>query len=231
MDNYNKTVLITGISKGIGNGLALKFIELGYTVLGTVRKEQSINGVHKLYQLDLTNYQNITQTAKQLIEDDIKIDIIINNAGIGSDFDEKLSKAENFELRFQTHLFGTFFFTEAILSLLKPHGKIINISSKLASSNEIDKIDSSKLTLNKMAYIMSKSSLNSYTKLLANRLKSEHIEVLSIHPGWVKTKLSKTNKNAPMDIANSVDGIISLLNTPKPSGTFWDAEKQIQLDW
>ena len=150
-----------------------------------------------------------------------KIDLLINNAGIGSNYDENLSKEENFELRFKTHLFGTFYFTESVLPLISPQGKIVNISSRLASFEEIDhKMKKHDLSLNKMAYIMSKSSLNMYTKLLANRLNEQQITVLSIHPGWVKTSLSKTNERAPLTMKESVNGIVKLVEEPKPSGTF-----------
>ena len=70
-----------------------------------------------------------------------------------------------------------------------------------------------------------------YTKLLANRLQEQQITVLSIHPGWVKTSLSKTNEKAPLTIKESVNGIVKLVEEPKPSGTFWDAERQRQLNW
>lgn len=70
-----------------------------------------------------------------------------------------------------------------------------------------------------------------YTKILAKQLEYKDIEVLSIHPGWVRTELSKTNKNVPMEINESVNGIVKLLNDSKPSGTFWDAESQKQLNW
>ena len=228
----NKTILITGINKGIGHGLATTYATLGYRVIGTTRLKQSVAGVNETYQLDVTDNDSIAQITDQLIKEDIKIDILINNAGIGSDYDDNLSKEENFELRFKTHLFGTFYFTESILPLINPQGKIINISSRLASFEEIDhKMKKHDLSLNKMAYIMSKSSLNMYTKLLANRLQEQQITVLSIHPGWVKTSLSKTNEKAPLTIKESVNGIVKLVEEPKPSGTFWDAERQRQLNW
>ena len=227
----NKTILITGINKGIGKGLATTYTALGYRVIGTTRLKQQIEGVFKTYQLDVTDNDNIKQLTNQLIKDAITIDILINNAGIGSDYDDNLSKEENFELRFKTHLFGTFYFTESILPLINSQGKIINISSRLASFEEIDHKMKYDLSLNKMAYIMSKSSLNMYTKLLANRLHEQEITVLSIHPGWVKTSLSKTNEKAPLTIKESVNGIVKLVEEPKPSGTFWDAERQRQLNW
>ena len=120
--------------------------------------------------------------------------MLIINAGIGSDYDKDISLADNFALRFKTHVFGTFHLTESLLPLINQDGSIINISSKLSSFAEASKIGSHKLTSTKMASIMSKSYLNMYTKLLANRLSGKNIHVLSVHPGWVRTNLSETNK-------------------------------------
>ena len=231
MHHQKKTILITGVNKGIGNGLATKLTALGHRVIGTVRQQQAVKGISEIYPLDLTNSKSIETLSQQLIQADAPIDVLINNAGIGSDYYENLSKEENFELRFQTHIFGLYFLTESLLPLMSPSGKIINISSKLASFDAVETMDCSQLSLTKTAYIMSKASLNMYTKILANQLKHTAIEVLSVHPGWVKTNLSKTNQNAPMQINESVDGILKILEQPKPSGTFWDAEQQIQLNW
>jgi len=231
MHTTTKTILITGISKGIGNGLATTLQALGHDVIGTTRKPIILKDIPQVFSLDLTDYNSIERLSKKLIADRVSIDMVINNAGIGSDYYKYLSKEENFELRFQTHLFGTFAFTEAILPLIKHGGKIINISSKLASFESIDSIDTAKLSWTKSAYIMSKASLNMYTKILANRLKDQNIEVLSIHPGWVKTSLSQTNVNAPLNIQESVNGILKLLETSKKSGTFWDATTQLELKW
>lgn len=231
MHHKKKIILITGVNKGIGNGLATKLSALGHQVIGTVRQPQTVKGTSELYTLDLTNSKSIEDLSQQLIKADIQIDMLINNAGIGSDYYDTLSKEENFELRFQTHIFGLYFLTESLLHLINPSGKIINISSKLASFDAIETMDCRQLTLTKAAYIMSKTSLNMYTKILANQLKHTAIEVLSVHPGWVKTNLSQTNQNAPMNVTESVDGILKILEQPKPSGTFWDAEQQQQLQW
>ncbi len=228
---HSKTVLITGTNKGIGKGLAHQLKSMGYKVYGTSRTPHSSTDLDGVYTLDVTNQQSISDAISTMTHDALHIDLLINNAGIGSDYNEQLTAKENFELRFQTHVFGTFFFTEAITPLLKPDGKIINISSKLSSFAEVDNIAIAKFTQNKMAYILSKSSLNMYTKLLASRLREKQITVLSIHPGWVQTTLSTTNKNAPLSITTSVDGIIKLILKNPPTGTFWNAENQEELQW
>ncbi len=231
MTQTKKTILITGVSKGIGKGLSIRLLELGYHVIGTVRKLGAADNFGEVVELDLTNESSIKSLSEQLNRESRRIDILINNAGIGSDHYDDLSKKENFELRFETHLFGPYYFTESILPLINKGGKIINISSKLSSFEEVGKIDVEKLTATKMAYIISKASINMYTKLLASRLEERAIEVLSVHPGWVKTTLSSTNMQAPLSVEDSVNGIVSLLENNKQTGTFWDAQTQEELNW
>ncbi len=231
MNKQKKTVLISGISKGIGAGLAQRFVDLGYELIGTVRKEEHSYGLGKVFKLDLLSAESIAEVSSKLIEHASGIDLLINNAGIGSDYNSDLSLEENFELRFKTHLFGLYSFTEAVLPLINKYGKIINMSSKLSSFAEIDKVETEKLTPTKIAYITSKTSLNMYTKILAKQVAHRGIEVLSVHPGWVRTELSKTNKNAPLAIEDAVDGIVKLIQQSNPSGTFWDATSQKQLNW
>ena len=61
MKKTRKTILITGVNKGIGNGLARKFIKLGHDVIGTARKEISIDGIKAIYKLDLNNNNSILE--------------------------------------------------------------------------------------------------------------------------------------------------------------------------
>ena len=68
-----------------------------------------------------------------------------------------------------------------------------------------------------------------YTKILAARLQSENIKVISIHPGWVKTKLSTAG--APLTTEMSANGIYSIMMAEKKSGSFWNAETQEELPW
>jgi len=119
---------------------------------------------------------------------------------------------------------GTMFFTETFLDLIPTGGELLNISSKMGSLAECKSSDS-------VAYRMSKTALNMYTKTLVNRLAGK-INVAAIHPGWVQTTIMKNNINqAPLTPEQSADGIYSFLNTGFTSGTFWDVEAGKKLDW
>ena len=225
MKLINKIVLITGANSGIGNALAAKLLAENYFVIGTSRNGKIENIQSENFfvvALDLTNQTSI-ENANSIIRSTFAgIDILINNAGIAPDLDKTQPDLESLKLTFETNVFGLVSFTETILELVNPNGKILNISSIMASFNSISKIDST-------AYRMSKSALNMYTKTLSARLKHKQINVNSIHPGWVNTKLS--TKGAPLTTEFSANGIYNLINSDMETGTFWNAELQEEMSW
>ena len=225
MNLKNKIVLITGANSGIGNALAEKLIDENYFVIGTSRnaKIENIKSENLfVVELDLTNQKSI-ENANSIIRTKFNgIDILVNNAGIAPDLDKTEPDLESLRSTFETNVFGLVNFTETILDLVNQNGKILNISSIMATLNIISKIDST-------AYRMSKSALNMYTKTLSARLKNRNIDVNSIHPGWVNTKLS--TEGAPLSTEFSANGIFKLIETEMETGNFWNAELQEKMLW
>lgn len=224
--NFNhKIALITGANSGIGNALAEKLIEENYFVIGTSRNGKIENIVSNnlfVVALDLTNQKSI-DNANDIIRAKFKgIDVLINNAGIAPDLDKTKPDLESFKATFETNVFGLVNFTETVLDLVNENGKILNISSIMATLNIDAKIDST-------AYRMSKSALNMYTKTLSARLMGKNIAVNSIHPGWVDTKLSTAG--APLTTEFSASGIFRLLEKDMGTGNFWNAELQEKMAW
>ena len=82
------TIFITGVSSGIGNGTAKVFAENGWNVAGTVLDLSEETGLEKydnikLYKLNVLDYEDIPKVAEQVIADFGKVDVVMNNAGIG----------------------------------------------------------------------------------------------------------------------------------------------------
>lgn len=224
MTKNQKTVLITGANSGIGNALAQKLIEEGYFVIGTSRsgKIENINSENIfVVELDVTKEESIIN-ANSVIRSKFKtVDILVNNAGIALDLDTASVNMDFLKATFETNVFGLVNFTETILDCLSDGGQIINISSIMGTLDRAAKTDAT-------AYRMSKTAVNMYTKTLSARL-SNRIKVVSIHPGWVKTKL--TTDSAPLTPEFSAEGIFSLLEKDLPTGTFWNAETQEVMVW
>jgi len=91
----------------------------------------------------------------------------------------------SFQQTFIVNVEGTVFFTEGFIPLIQDQGILLNISSKMGL------IAVCELTY-AVAYRMSKSALNMYTKILSNRLNAK-LRVAAIHPGWVKKTLASSN--------------------------------------
>ena len=139
-----KTILITGTSQGIGHALTKLLLINGYSVIGTNTSGiDNINeNYYKSFALDLSNLDSIAAFEKNLQIENIKIDILINNAGIGPDLDFELPEAISFKKTFDVNVTGTTFFTEQMLQYLNVGGKIVNISSKMGSIDVCEKCDS-----------------------------------------------------------------------------------------
>lgn len=233
-----KVAFITGANRGIGFETAKGLGELGITViLGTRDLEKGQAAAKKLQSLGF-NADAIQYDANQAKSaDDVfdyidknfgKLDILVNNAGInqeqliGSNSSSSVSE-DVLQQTFQTNLFAVVALTQKLLPLIKkaPAGRIVNLSSILASltlhSMPNSPIDPAKA----FAYNASKTALNAYTIHLAHELRDTNIKVNSAHPGWVKTELG--GADAPMEIADSGKTSVQLatLDNGGASGGFF----------
>lgn len=223
----SKTVLITGASSGIGFGLTQRFLEHGHTVIGTSRKGQIENiSSDKLTtkRLDLSSQSSIVECVNWLKNSNIKLDFLINNAGIGPDLSFEKPELLSYQNTFLVNVEGTAFLTEKLIPQLNKDGRLINISSKMGSISLCQQFDSP-------AYRMSKAALNMYSKLLTNRLKDD-ARVAAIHPGWVRTNISENTRiNGRLSIDESSKRIFKFINSDFDSGAFWDVEDQRMLEF
>jgi len=213
-----KVAFITGANRGIGFETAKGLGELGITVvIGSrdLKKGQQAASelVAKGIQAEAIAYNADSATSASAAYDYLntrygKLDILVNNAGIlveplvGGNNSSSVT-TDVLKKTFQTNLFAVIELTQTLLPLIKksPAGRIVNLSSILASltlhSMPNSPIDPAKA----FAYNASKTALNAYTVHLAHELKDTSIKVNSAHPGWVKTELG--GEHAPMEVAES----------------------------
>ena len=129
----NKTVLITGVSSGIGLATAQLLARKGFRVFGTVRKEtQALQGM-ELVKLDVTNDAFVSEAVSAVIAKAGPIGSLVNNAGYGlAGAIEETSVAEAQE-QFETNLFGVIRMVNAVLPGMRGQGfgRIVNLSSIL----------------------------------------------------------------------------------------------------
>jgi NAD(P)-dependent dehydrogenase (short-subunit alcohol dehydrogenase family) len=233
-----KVAFITGANRGIGYETAKRLGELGITVILGVRDlgkgQEAATQLEALgIQSEAISYDaNVPESAKLVYEHFDrkfgKLDILVNNAGIcieplvGNDNSSSVSPQVLHET-FQTNLFSVVALTQALLPLIKkaPAGRIVNLSSILASQTLHSMPNSPIDPAKAFAYNASKSALNVYTIHLAHELRDTSIKVNSAHPGWVKTELG--GSNAPMEVADSYKTSVRLatLDESGPNGGFF----------
>jgi len=211
------TILITGTSRGIGNATANRFLNAGWTVIGTSTSDTSLIG-HQNYRhikLDLSNEGEIAQLVQSL--KGTPLDCILNNAGIHLE-DQKGGRINFKQLAatLQINLIGPMNLTEGLLDQLKDGGRVINISSNWGSFSD------SSFDAHQPHYKISKAALNMYTKLLASRRPD--ITVLAFDPGWVKTDMG--GEEATQDPDDVAQDLLWLANTTAITGRFYAGRKE-----
>lgn len=233
-----QVALITGGNRGIGFETAKKLGGLGITVVIGARnlakaesatKELAAMGIKAdAVHYDAADPQSADKVYQFLDQKFGKLDMLINNAGVlkeellGKNDSSSVSQ-EVLKETFQTNLFAVIELTQKLLPLIKkaPAGRIVNLSSILASQT-LHSMDNSPIDPAKgLAYNASKTALNVFTIHLAHELRGTGIKVNSAHPGWVKTELG--GPHAPMEISDSWKTSVRLatLDGNGPSGGFF----------
>jgi len=193
-----KTAVVTGGNKGIGLGIATALAQSGASVAIFARDEKSCEsvvtelrekyeGTFAYYKTDITNHQNCVESVSAVIRDFGSINILVNNAGIGTagsllDMEEDLSSW--FEC-FDVDLHGAVRLCYLVARHFRNAGKggrIINITS-----NAGEMINLPFLT----AYASAKAALNHFTRVIAAELAPYNIRVNAIAPGFTHSNFTK----------------------------------------
>lgn len=210
-----KTVLITGVSRGIGLATAKKFLDEGYFVLGTSTSGGSdLNHDNlKMFQLDLSAPESIKTAVEHISQFGEKPDILINNAGINvEEWEEVVLDISKLRQTLEVNLIGTADFTEHMFAVSDSIKHVVNISSRAGALG--DQNDGFM-----PAYKISKVALNMYTRSLAGRLKKKGITVSSLDPEWVKTDMG--SDEAPGEPEDAALSIYNLATSKVETGQFW----------
>jgi len=189
----NKSVLITGGSRGIGEACVRLFSEAGACVGFTFKtgKKSGDKLVEKLspkskvkaFKVDLLNEAEIRDMVSSFEDQFGKIDILVNNAGIWKEAEVSKMTSGEWEETIKINLTAAFLFAKYAISGMKKNrsGKIINIASTAGQRGEAFHSH----------YAASKGGMISFTKSLAAELGEYNINVNCVAPGWVITDMTK----------------------------------------
>ncbi|XP_028578134.2 retinol dehydrogenase 14 [Podarcis muralis] len=209
-----KTVIITGANSGLGRAAAAELLRRRARVIMAcrdparaeeaareLRAEMGLSSRERgggrgelvVRQLDLASLGSVRRFCQQVLQEESRLDVLINNAGI---FQCPYMKTEDgFEMQFGVNHLGHFLLTNLLLGLLKSSApsRIVVVSSKLYKYGEINFDDlNSELNYNKsFAYSRSKLANILFTRELARRLENTGVTVNVLHPGIVRTNLGR----------------------------------------
>jgi len=219
-----KTILITGVDKGIGQALMRKFLSEGNFVIGTFFAQRPEPHQRlKDFALDLGKPESIASCATAIAGVGQKIDILVNNAGILADEEETRVVVEKLRKTLEVNLIGTIDFTQRLLPMLSDDAHIVNVSSTAGSLELVGK--ASHFMGHYPAYKISKAALNMYTRTLAHELKDRGVTVSSVHPGWTKTDMG--GQEADLTPEQAAEGMYQTAILRPESGGFWFARERL----
>jgi short-subunit dehydrogenase len=184
-----ETILITGAGTGLGKALALTYSQKGFSIVLSGRNEQTLKTVQQeMKQLgghaviavcDITNSNSISSMLDVLKEQNISINRVINNAGVGYFGElETLSKSD-IETMLDTNVKGTILLTHALLPLFKKQqsGRILNIISTAGLRGKV----------NESVYVASKFAIRGFSESLQKELEHTPIDVTAVYMGGMDT--------------------------------------------
>ncbi len=193
MDFKDQVVFISGASNGIGKRLAIDLAMRGAIIVGCGRSRerlvQTLKEVRKaspsslMIACDVAEADQVRGMMKKVLKDFGKVDILINNAGIGMRQPFVDSPLETIEAIIRTNYLGAVYCTHEVLPAMiaRGSGHIVNISSGAGKIG----------TLNMAAYCASKFAMNGWSESLYHELKPLGINVSLLCPGPVSTEFSR----------------------------------------
>ncbi len=223
----NKTVIITGGTKGIGKATAIAFGKKGYNVVVTSRNTDRENDIldvlskigvdASFYTLDVTDEQSVNKLINDVVIKYGKLDVIVNNAGISGEQTGLLadSTTENFNNVMNTNVNGVFYGMKyGIKAMLKTGGgSVVNLAS-IAGLNGIYYC---------AQYCASKHAVVGLTKAAGVEYATQGVRVNAVAPGAIKTDILQD----AIDSGNYSEESIANIHPMKKMGTVEDIANAI----
>ena len=211
-----KTIIVTGGSKGIGEGIVNLLAKENYNiVLNYNKSEEAAKGIQKeftelgknveIFQADVSKREEVKKLVEFTIQKFEKIDVLVNNAGITQNKLFTEVTEEDWRYIIDNNLTSVFYMSQEVVPYMiqRQSGCIINISSIwgiVGSSCE-------------SIYSVSKAGVDGLTKALAKELGPSHIRVNSIAPGFIDTQM---NQNISEEVVNEIKRETPLEKIGKP---------------
>jgi NADP-dependent 3-hydroxy acid dehydrogenase YdfG len=210
------TILITGISRGIGRAIATRFHQAGYRILGCSRSEDSIRAFKEDFpmaiveRVDLADKAQLKAFGQRMAQE--PIDVLVNNAGLFIPGGVTEEDDAVYETLMRTNMDSAYYLTKAIVPGMKARsqGTILNICSTASTM----------AYANGGSYAISKHAMLGFNRVLRQELKPHNIRVVALMPGptytdsWIPAGIPEERFVSPASIAELAWLAVSL-----PQGT------------
>lgn len=227
--------LVTGANKGIGFEIAKGLRRQGVNVIIGARDrgrgEEAAAAIDAdLVELDVTDDESVARAAADVERGGETLDILVNNAGTLLELDHRDPAFVPIEIvrqTYETNVFGPIRVTNAFLPLLRrsPSGRIVNVSSRLASLSRA--LENTPAHLIFLAYNSSKSALNAVTLQYALALRGTAIKINAVDPGHSATDINAHMGDRPPSEAAQLPIRLALLPDDGPTGAFISNEGEV----
>jgi NAD(P)-dependent dehydrogenase (short-subunit alcohol dehydrogenase family) len=206
VDLSGKRILVTGVSAGLGIETARSLVAHGAKVVGAARNldkarvateivreaANASGGSLQLVELDLASLASVRACADALLADGRSFDVIIANAGVMAS--PKGQTADGFETQFGTNHLGHFVLINRVASLLKPGGRLVNLSSAGHRYSNVN-LDDPNFEHTPyepfVAYGRSKTANILFAVEFDRRHKASGVRATAVHPGVIQTELGR----------------------------------------
>jgi len=189
----SKTILLTGATDGIGLATAEMLATQGHTLLLHGRNSSKLEEVAKTlsaldgvgtietYVADLSNLEQVEGLAKVVSANHKSIDVLINNAGVYNT--PNPIAPDGFDVRFVVNTFAPFLLTRALLPLMGPTGRVVNLSSAAQSSVNLNALAGKQGLSDGEAYAQSKLAITMWSRVMGLALGENGPAIIAVNPG------------------------------------------------
>ncbi|AOF48595.1 SDR family NAD(P)-dependent oxidoreductase [Tetragenococcus halophilus] len=244
------TVLITGATDGLGKMTAERFAKQGAKVLlhgrneekgfKTIEEIQQTTGNQNLkyFNGDFASLQSVAKLAEKIIANSEKIDLLINNAGIGggpkSQKQRELSQ-DGYELRWSINYLAQVLLTRKLLPMMKDHARIINVASVGQAPIDFNDINMENHYEGYLAYERSKLALIMFTFDLAAELQKREIHVNALHPSTLMSTNMVSDHFGPAQTSvekgfSAVEYLTTSKELDEVTGEYFEGKTQAQAN-
>jgi NAD(P)-dependent dehydrogenase (short-subunit alcohol dehydrogenase family) len=220
------TVLVTGADRGIGQALCLQLHKRGENVIAACLGNSPLLeglGLRVERQIDVTSEAAVKNLAAHLAG--TRLDVLLNNAGVLRDGGLGVLDFADLRRQVEVNALGPLRVTEALLPCLGPGSKVAIITSRVGSLTD-------NTSGGLYGYRMSKAAANMAGVSLARDLKGRGIAVILLHPGMVRTELTKGMGGEFIEPEEAARGLLARIDelTLESTGSFRHANGEL-LPW